>query len=66
MREELGKGKVPKEAGVVTAADLARIKDSTKIMSREEMEMTKRIAEEQREQQQQQAKARKTRMVNMD
>lgn len=66
MRDELIKGKAPKQAAVVTASDLARIKASTKIETREETTLAKRIQEEQREQQQAQAKARKERMMAMD
>jgi hypothetical protein len=49
---------MPKEAMVVTAADLARIKASTKIQSKDETLQAKKISDEQREQQQAQAKAR--------
>ena len=43
LREELNKGKGPRDAGVVTAADLARIKASTKIETKEEARMTQTI-----------------------
>jgi len=58
MRADLNQGKMPKEAMVVTAADLARIKASTKIQSKDETLQAKKISDEQREQQQAQAKAR--------
>jgi hypothetical protein len=66
MRDDLNKGKAPREAAIVTAADLARIKASTKIQSQQETMLAKKISDEQKEQQQTQAKARKTRMVTMD
>lgn len=66
LREELNKGKAPRDAGLVTAADLARIKASTKIETKEEKTAAKKMYDEQREQQLAQAKARKNKMVNMD
>jgi len=33
MRDELIKGKAPRDAGIVTASEIARIKASTKIQS---------------------------------
>lgn len=66
MRDELIKGKAPRDAGIVTASEIARIKASTKIQSQEEAKLTKKINIEQKEQQQAQAKARKARMVALD
>ena len=66
MREDLQKGKQPRDAGVVTASELARIKASTKIQTKQETIAQKKIQDEQKEQQQAAAKARKARMVAMD
>ena len=48
MRADLTQGKVPKEAVIVTASDLARMKASTKIMSKEETMQAKKINDEQK------------------
>ena len=66
MREDLQKGKQQREAGIVTANELARIKASTKIQTKQETLAHKKISDEQKEQQQAAAKARKLRMVAMD
>jgi hypothetical protein len=43
MREDLTKGKVAKEAMVVTASDLARMKASTKVETKEETMLARKI-----------------------
>lgn len=63
--EKTGKG-ATREATVVSAADLARIKQSTKIVSEQEAIQTKKIQEEQKAQQQSYARARKQKMQQMD
>jgi len=46
MREDLNKGKAPRDAAIVSAADLARIKASTKIQSQQETMLAKKISDE--------------------
>ena len=63
--EKTGKGGT-REAAIVTAADIARMKESSKIVSEKDTQLQKKINEEQKAQQQAAAKARKTKMMQMD
>ena len=63
--EKTGKG-ANREAAILSAADIARMRQSAVIVTESEAKQTKRIAEEQKAQQQAQAKARKAKMQEMD
>ena len=63
--EQTGKG-ATREAAILTAADIARMRQSAVIVTETEAKQTKRIAEEQKAQQQAAAKARKAKMQEMD
>lgn len=65
IREQTEKGQKA-DAIVITHNELERIKGSTKIVTKEEQKLTKKMLDEQVEQQRGAAKARKKRMVTMD
>ena len=60
--EKTGKG-ANREAAVLTASDIARMKAASKITTEKDQAAQKRILEEQKAQQQAAAKARKAKMV---
>lgn len=63
--EQTGKGG-NREAAVISAAEIARMRQSAKVISDNDAAQQKKIAEEQKAQQQAAAKARKQRMMQMD
>jgi len=63
--EKTGKG-ATREAAVLSATDIARMKAAAKVTSDQDQAAQKRILEEQKAQQQAAAKARKAKMVQMD
>lgn len=65
IREQTEKG-LKADAIVLPRSELERIKGSTKIVTKEEQKLTKKMLDEQVEQQRGAAKARKKRMVAMD
>ena len=54
------------DAVIISASDLARIKGSTVIKSRDQMLQEKRLNEEQKQAAMAKSKARKTKMIEMD
>jgi hypothetical protein len=65
IRQQTEKGEKP-DAIVIPKTELDRIKGSTKIVTKEEQKLTKKMLDEQKEQQRGAAKARKKRMLAMD
>ena len=66
MRDDMQRVKGTREAAVLSQAEIARMKASTKIQSANEAAEQKRIMEEQKAQRQAMAKTRKQKMIQMD
>jgi hypothetical protein len=65
IREKMEKGQ-KSDAVVISKQDIQRMKESTKIQTKEQEAQQRRLLEEQKDQQLAAAKARKARMVEMD
>ena len=64
--EKTGAAAATRTAAVISAADIARMRASSKIVTEQDSAQQKKIMEEQKAQQQAQAKARKQKMQAMD